>query len=383
MQLMQVMGQDDTKKMMVNAIAEDRLAHAFLLLGHPGFGGLPLALGITQYLMCENRQGGDSCGTCPACIKVSQCIHPDLHFTFPSFKAKSSKSATSLDWMKEWRSFVANSPYGTDQEWLLQLGGENKQGNISRDECVRIVKTLGLKAFESEYRVQIIWMAEYLAKEGNRLLKIIEEPPEKTLFFLIAADEDKVLNTILSRCQIIRMKPVPAEVLTKQLMAQHQASQQDAERIVGIARGNPGTAISLLAAADVFGAASWLDWMRIVYKRNPAEMVQFADQFAQYSRESQKAFLNYGLHFMRALIANQNATGSRVELPAKEQKAAEKIGEMLSPDAAFQAISLVEESIYHLERYANPRLVMLDNSIRISLLMATQRRSMTPKKASA
>lgn len=367
MKFAEVVGQDHVKQMVVSSFQEDRLAHAFLFLGPAGLGGLPLGLSIAQYLMCTNKQTGDSCGECPSCHKVSSTIHPDLHFTFPAIRGKSSTS-TSLDWMKEWRHFLHSNPYGTAQEWLLSLGGENKQGNITKDECLRIVKTLGLKAFESDYRVQIIWMAEYLAKEGNRLLKLIEEPPSKTVFMLIAEDEGKVLNTILSRCQIVRMKPATQSILATHLV-ELGLPQQEAEQIAGVARGNTGTALNLKDSRSVFGAENWLDWMRILYKNQPPEMVAFSDQFAQLNRESQKAFLNYGLHFMRQMINYQTTKRSALGImPPEELQSLEKLADLIPSEASFQMVGLLEESLYHLERYANPRLVMLDNSIQIGRL---------------
>ena len=379
MRFEQVLGQSELKKMLTASLQDDRLAHSFILLGPSGYGALPLALATAQYLLCTNRSSSDACGQCSSCHKASNYIHPDLHFTFPTIKPKSAKSVTSLLWMKEWRSFLQKNPYASIHEWLIDLGGDNKQGNITRDECVRIVKTLGLKSFEGEYKIQIIWMAEYLAKEGNRLLKLIEEPPPNTIFILIAEQEEKVLNTILSRCQILRTTPVDDDQVKKHL-SNLDSKQDEVDRIVRIAKGDVNLAIQLTSEEGLFGAGSWLKWLRILYKGNPLEMVEFSDEFARLGRESQKAFLNYGLHFMHEMIRQQSAPGMELDLPETESIALTKISQILTVDDSFQVVALLEESIYHLERYANTKVLMLDNSIRLSKLFGIKTDQETSQK---
>ncbi len=365
MRFEQVLGQSELKQMITSSLQEDRLAHSFILLGPAGYGALPLALATAQFLLCKNRSETDACGECSSCHKAANYIHPDLHFSFPTIKPKGSKPVTSLDWMKEWRSFLHKNPYANIHEWLIDLGGDNKQGNITRDECVRIVKTLGLKSFESEYKIQLIWMAEYLAKEGNRLLKLIEEPPPGTVFILMAEQEQKVLNTILSRCQILRTTPInDADI--KEHLRKLETPDDDLDRIVRIAKGDVNLAIQLTSAEGLFGADMWLKWLRVLYKKNPLEMVDFSDEFARLGRESQKAFLTYGLHFLHEMVRQQSHPGLQPNLPKVESVAMVKISQMLSLNHTFQAIALLEKSIYHLERYANTKVLMLDNSIRLS-----------------
>lgn len=379
MRFEQVLGQLELKEMLTSSLQQNHLAHSFILLGPSGYGALPLALATAQYLLCTNRSESDACGQCSACHKATNYIHPDLHFTFPTIKPKSSKTVTSLDWMKEWRSFLQKNPYASSHEWLIDLGGDNKQGNITKDECVRIVKTLGLKSFESEYKIQVIWMAEYLAREGNRLLKLIEEPPPNTIFILIAEQEEKVLNTIISRCQILRTTPVADNDIRSHLTTL-DTQNNEIDRIVRIAKGDVNLAIQLTSTEGLFGADSWLKWLRILYKKSPLEMVEFSDEFARLGRESQKAFLNYGLHFMHEMIRQQSAPLVEPDLPETESVALSKISPMLSLDDSFQIIAVLEESIYHLERYANTKLLMLDNSIRISKFFGIKTGNKTSQK---
>ena len=227
-QFEKIIGQKGTKEQLIQMVQHNRLSHALLFLGKEGSGALSLALAFAQYIACEQVNGKikktnpeaslfgeatpeiaepldmhDSCGVCSACTKANQLVHPDIHFSYPVIPRKSGDKPVSTDYINEWREFVSINPYGNVYDWLQFIGAENKQGNITSEECNDITRKISLKSFESEYKVLIIWMPEYLTKNGNKLLKLIEEPPPNTLFLLVAENEDLILPTILSRTQVV------------------------------------------------------------------------------------------------------------------------------------------------------------------------------------
>ncbi len=203
MQFKQIVGQDAIKQRLINSVKENRVSHAQLFLGPGGSGSLPLAVAYAQYLSCENKQDDDSCGECSSCRKYQKLMHPDLHFSYPFFAKH--KDDTALTFIEQWREAFTANPYLSLDTWRSYLDAENKQANINIAECHQIIKKLSFKPFESVYKILILWLPEYLDKEGNALLKIIEEPQPNTLFLLVAQNQDQILNTILSRMQLIKI----------------------------------------------------------------------------------------------------------------------------------------------------------------------------------
>ncbi len=232
MKFIDIIGHREVKQQLVEMIQHNRLSHALLFLAKEGNGSLQLAIALAQYLTCESANPrkqtsnskpslfgenratqnpkfetlSDSCGTCSSCIKAQQLIHPDIHFSYPVVTKKSGSPPISTDYISEWREFIKSYPYGNVYDWLQFIGAENKQGNITAQECNDIIRQLNLKSFESEYKILIMWMPEYLGNEGNKLLKLIEEPPPNTLFILVAENESLILPTIVSRCQLIKIE---------------------------------------------------------------------------------------------------------------------------------------------------------------------------------
>ena len=240
MQFKDVIGQIPVKQHLAEMVEQNRLSHALLFLGKEGSGALPLAMAFAQYVVSlpqaapvvEDLFGGmtalepapsfihpDQIAAQPAFQRAAQLIHPDLHFSFPVIPRKSGDKPTSNDYISEWREFISLYPYGNVYDWLQFIGAENKQGNITADECNDIIRQLNLKSFESEYKVLLLWMPEYLGKEGNKLLKLIEEPPPNTLFILVAENEEMILPTILSRCQLIKI-PMPEDTEIEQALVE-------------------------------------------------------------------------------------------------------------------------------------------------------------------
>ena len=245
MQFKNIIGQEETKRRLIQTVKEGRISHTQLFLGNEGVGTLPLAVAYSQFINCANPTETDSCGICPSCVKFQKLVHPDLHFTFPTVAI--DKKKTSNDFITEWRSAFIENPYIGELQWLLKLDDEGKkQGNITAEECRDIFKKVGLKSFEAKYKTVIIWMAEYLSKEGNILLKLLEEPPVGTLIILVAQDSEKVLPTILSRAQTLKIPRLTDDEIAQELVSKFQIEMRDAETISRVSEGNLSLAINLV-----------------------------------------------------------------------------------------------------------------------------------------
>ena len=364
-------GKEAEKQFLLSNAKEDRLAHAQLFLGRSGSGQLALALAFASYIQCTNRKESDSCGTCPACLKTHKYIHPDVHFSFPVIKkdGKNRNETTSNDFLNEWRPMLEKNPYLDIKTWLHSLNLENGQANINVKECVEIVKKLGLKTFESDYKILIMWMPEYLRNEGNRLLKLIEEPPENTIIILVAEKQEAILNTILSRVQLLKVSPFSDEEIKKHLETSQNMSAEDSEQIIGIAAGNMNTAINLANQDTVNYADSMFQWLRIAYKMEPVEIGKWVNEMAGWGRENQKNFLDYGLHFFREYLFYLNTGRKNLRLNEYELSIAQKMTSLLNISKTEQLILILNDCIGAIERNANPKILFLADSLDIGRVM--------------
>lgn len=349
--------------------ADDRLPHANLLLAPPGGGGLAAALAIATLLLCENRQGEAKdapCGTCRACRKTVNYVHPDLHFAFPTIGSK----VDSDTFLPQWRTALKETPYQEANDWLQRLGAENKQGNITRDACAAIIRKLNLKIFEGRYKIMLIWLPEYLGNEGNRLLKMIEEPPENTIFLLVAERAELILNTILSRCQLTKLGPPHTDEITAGLVARGLPHDR-AAAAARLADGNFSLATSLVENEAVNHGPRFLAWMRACFQGSAAALTAWTDDFAKLGRENQKHFLRYALHFWREflLLSVTGDAGGKIRLPADELDSARKLLPLVDHDQLADITTLLSECTEHVERNANPKILFLDAGIRIHQIL--------------
>ena len=361
-----VIGQDTSKSILRNMVNGDRMPHAMLILGKEGFGGLPLALALIQYLLCEDRNSADACGSCKSCSKTQKLIHPDVHFSYPVFGQH-----ISTDFVAQWRKEISANPYMTVQHWLNNISkGENKQGNINKDECLSIVKRLSLKSFEAPYKVLLMWLPEYLGKEGNRLLKLIEEPPENTIFILVAENQEAILSTILSRCQLIKLPPVSENDIQDVLVKRFSLPQNEAESIALISEGNFSEAVLLSEHTENDNNALFLDWMRKCYNGNGVEIIQYAEKIASGSREAQKFFLRYGLHFMRELaMLNAGIPLQRIKLQSAALESAQKMTKIIGLSQVEPISKLFSDAILAIERNGSGKMVFADISISLHKIL--------------
>ncbi len=363
----QVTGQFSAKNVLQAMVASDRTPHALLLLGPPGSGALALALAFAQFVLCENPSGEDACGVCSGCLKTGKFIHPDVHFSYPVVRLK-DRPPVSTDFLKEWRLAVAENPYMDAQQWLERLGGENKQGNITAEECGQILQKLSLTIFEGKKKILLMWLPEYLGKEGNRLLKMIEEPPADTLFLLVAENQNAILNTILSRCQLIKTTPLSDGEIIERL-TESGIERGEAVRVAHLANGNLNEAFKGTKQEENDAANLFLDWMRICYKGNGAEMVAWTDQFAPLGRERQKVFFKYGLHFLRELLCRKMAGTEALRLRNNELITALKMEKIISFDKIEPITKLFNDCWNAIERNAHPKILILDAAIQMNKVL--------------
>jgi DNA polymerase III subunit delta' len=362
-----IIGQHSQIGLLKGMIDSNRFPHALLLLGNEGVGGLPLALAYIQYLVCENKTTAEACGECKACRKAAKFSHPDIHYSYPT--VGTGKVAT--DFITDWRKALSENVYMSANQWLMQIsGGENKQGNITKDECVAVVKKLSLKSFESPYKVLLMWLPEYLGKEGNRLLKLIEEPPENTIFILVAENQEAILNTILSRCQLVKLSPIDKDLIKNALIERKGIDAAQAEAIAQIADGNFNEALTLSQHSDNDNAMLFLEWMRKCYNGNGIDIIQWAEKIATTSREAQKYFLRYGLHFFREMLLLKlvNDT-SKIRLQKKELDTALRMTNLIDVEGIERIALLFDNTIMAIERNGNGKLIFADTSIKLNKIL--------------
>jgi|Laugresu1bdmlbsd_1035121.scaffolds.fasta_scaffold00151_22 DNA polymerase-3 subunit delta' len=361
MQFREIVGQDQIKARLIETVQSGRISHAQLFLGPEGSGSLALAVAYAQYISCENPGPQDSCGECASCRKYQKLIHPDLHFSYPFFAKH--KEDTAQTFIAEWREAFLENPYLGLETWRNSLDAENKQANINIAECHQILQKLSLKPFEGEYKVLIMWLPEYLDKEGNTLLKIIEEPPHKTLFLLVAQNQEQILSTILSRTQLVKVPALPDQVVETYLLNQG-VSPEKAKQIAFLSDGNLQSAQNLLKDLENDNFQLFTDWMRICFGDKGNAMIDFVETIAKSGRENQKAFLRYGIHFLRECLLILSGASDLVRLPEAEQVVAINFAQkVLSLAKAEAIVAELEKAHYHIERNANPKILFLDVSL--------------------
>lgn len=355
-----VIGQHSAKRLLTHMLDSDRLPHALLLLGAPGMGGLPLAVAFAQYVLCENRQNGQACGVCSQCSKTEKLVHPDLHFSYPTVGPK--MIATHV--LKQFREVFLQNPYFNATQWLEKLEADNKQGNIPVAETLEIYKKLSLKTYEGAYKILVLWLPEYLGKEGNRLLKLIEEPPENTLFLLVAENADLILPTILSRCQLIKLEQL-SENDIKNALILRGVPEETALAAAHIADGDFNAALHLAETTDNDNEWLFLTWMRKAYQGNGLELVETVEAITKLSKEQQKIFLTYGLHFLRECLILMSTGQTDLRLRPNMSTAAQQMQKVLNFDKIIQFSTLFDEALGHIERNAHIKMLFLDLSIQV------------------
>jgi DNA polymerase-3 subunit delta' len=376
MQFAQVIGQDRVRDNLIEMVRQNRLSHALLFLGHEGSGGLPMALAFAQYMVCEKANGNtaDACGVCAACVKANRLIHPDIHFSYPVIPKKAGDKAVSSDYSAEWREFIGQYPYGNAYDWLQFIGAENKQGNITAQECNEINRKLSLKSFESGYKILVLWLPEYLGNEGNKLLKLIEEPPADTLFLLVAENESLILPTILSRTQLVKI-PLPETAdIVRALIERAGLGAEQARQIAVLCEGNYHEALQLIRHAEDDWQGVLRDWLNAVLKSGPVAQVKWIEEMSKSGRERQKQFLRYFNHLLeQAVRLRYLDPAGEMPMPEGEKDIALRLNKIADIGQQKAIIQELDNAAYYIERNAHAKMLFHALTIKLYHILAEKK----------
>jgi DNA polymerase-3 subunit delta' len=392
-QFKEVIGQAEVKQQLIDMYLQNRLGHALLFLGKEGSGALSMARAFTQYINCEkvngksslgagslfseapeieNRPYTDSCGTCPSCVRSSGMINPDIHFSFPVITKKSGEKPVSSDYISEWRAFIKANPYGNIYDWLQFVKADNKQGNITSAECNHIIKTLSLKSFGAEFKFLIMWMPEFLGNEGNKLLKIIEEPPPNTIFIFVAENDQLILPTILSRTQLIKIPRISTHDIKSALIDDVQLKENEALQIAILSEGNFREALQQVAQNEDNWEVQLRDWLNTILKTGPAEQVKWIEDISKLGREKQKQFLRYFNHLLEHAIRLRfmgEEAADKILIKNEKQNDnndfANRFNKLCNVNQQEAILKELDVSIYHIERNANTKILFHALTIKI------------------
>ena len=387
MQFSSIIGQSSVKQQLAELVQHNRLSHALLFLGKEGSGSLPLALAFAQYIVCEEvngKQSGvgsrepgpslfgdpepstpntklitltDSCGVCSACIKANQLIHPDIHFSYPTVTKKAGEKPTAKDFILDWREFIQLNPYGNLFDWIEQIKEkENSQGKITAEECNNIIRKLSLKSFESDYKILIMWMPEMLGTEGNKLLKLIEEPPPNTLFILVTENDALVLQTIVSRCQLIKIPALETKEIEESLINRNKTNPTIAAQVASVCEGNYREALQLVQHAEEDWQSLLREWLNAILKTGPVAQTKWVEEISRLGREKQKQFLRYFNHLLEQAI-HYRIMGDRHIMAEKEKDFAERLNKIAGIEQQKAIIEELDRASYYIERNAHGKIL--------------------------
>src|SRR5664280_212482 len=367
-------GHKETIGHFIHSVKEGRVSHAQLLTGPEGCGSLALALAYAKYVSCENRSETDSCGICKSCVKYEKMIHPDLHFVFPVTKNKKESEPVSDSYIEEGREFVKRSPYFTINNWLDFIEVGNAQGLIFSSEAGEIIKKLNLKSFESDFKIMIIWLPEKMhLSTANKLLKMIEEPPEKTLFLMVSDDPDKVIPTLVSRCQLIRIPVFADNEIDAYLIKTYNCSKEKAQEISKVANGNIIRAAELLENEDssLQNLEKFKKLMRFAWKRDILSVISWSEEIAGTGREAQKNFISYSMRLLREnlMLSLDQLKNDLVFLAGEEASFSKNFHPFINRENIGQLTDEFNIAYSHIEANGNAKIIFLDLGLKVTKLI--------------
>lgn len=375
----EILGQEYIKNHLTKSALSGRIPHAQLFVGPEGCGTLAMAIAYAQFVLCnnsetENTGGNDSCN-----LKFQSFTHPDLHFVYPNVTNEDIKTKPkSADFIMDWREFVLQNPYGSLFDWHKHLGVQNKQGMIRVEDASEVLKSLALKSYEGGYKIMIIWMADKMNLEAsNKLLKLLEEPPEKTLFILISESEEDIIQTIRSRCQVLHFGALPEIIISKALIERHQIDPASASKIAHQAQGNYNKALQILNnETDDLPFEKWfVDWVRAAFRAKGnataiQDLISWSEEIAGLGREGQKQFLNYCIvMFRQAMLFNYQTNNLVYVEPTVEKFTWDKFAPFVNGNNINAIFSELSDAIYHIERNGNAKIILTDLSIKLTRLI--------------
>jgi DNA polymerase-3 subunit delta' len=366
----QIIGQEHIKNHLQTSAENGRIPHAQLFVGKEGSGTLPMAIAYAQFLLCNFSNDKTACN-----LKCDKLQHPDLHFSFPVTSNENvKKHPVSNLFLADWRQFIKDQPYGSLFNWLQHIGVENKQGLIGVDEAEDIVKKLQLKPYEGGFKVMLIWMAEKMnIAAANKLLKLIEEPPNKTVFILITENEEQIINTIKSRCQALHFPVLAEQDIANALIERENCLENDAAKIAHQAEGNYNKALHLLHndSNDLVFEEWFIAWIRTAFraKGNASvvqQLVSWSDTIAKSGRETQKRFLEYCLQFFRQALLMNYKSDQLVFMETKTNFDLSKFAPFVHAGNILDIEKELNDAMYHIERNGNAKIILLDLSMKLT-----------------
>lgn len=379
----EVIGQKTLKNKLIEIAKTGRTSHALLFSGKEGYGALPLAIAYAQYLNCPDRTDQDSCGVCASCVQMSGLIHPDVHYVYPVNKSKSAESVAGTEgdkpvseqFIHRWREQILEAPqkgYFNEQMWYKTIDIDNKQGNISRYEADRIIQKLSFKAFGSKYKILIIWLPERMNEQAaNALLKILEEPWENTLFFLITESPEKLLKTILSRTQEINVPAIGSTELSLWLQENQSLSESEANRLAHLSFGSLLELQRLTAGEE--SEDEYFDLfvklMRLSYEDKHMQLLEWAETIASMGRESQKTYLENSVRLLRNAYMLSMNMGDISYLHGKEYEFCKKFAPFVNNRNIESLVTETERTVGDIARNGNPKIIFSHYALLVSKLV--------------
>ncbi|NDW13836.1 DNA polymerase III subunit delta [Bacteroides sp. 214] len=362
-----VIGQEAIKRRLIQEAKEGRVPHALLFCGSEGVGKMPLAIAYAQYLNCQQPGETDACGVCPSCVKFAKLVHPDLHFMFPTIKSK-----VCDDYIAEWRQFVLSNPYFSFNHWLNEIDAENSQAIIYAKESDEILRKLSLKSSEGGFKFVILWLPEKMNPVcANKLLKLLEEPPQKTVFFLISEAPDLILTTIFSRTQRINISKIDEQSIAQTLQTKYGVLQQESSSIAHLANGNFIKALETihLNEENQLFFDLFVSLMRLSYQRKIKEMKLWSEQVAGLGRERQKNLLDYCQHMVRENFIYNLHNPQLTYMSTDEQNFATRFAPFINERNVMGMMNELTEAQAHIQQNVNAKMVFFDFALKMIVLL--------------
>ena len=368
MRFSQIHGLESTKTRLIDSVKNNHVAHAQMFMGKEGTPSLALALAFATYINCENKTDEDSCGKCSSCVKADKLIHPDFHFTYPIYSvAKKDEENTKKEILATWRKTMQTNPYINLSDWSELIDAKNKQCIISVDEGRSIIKYLALKSFEAEYKIVFVWLPELMNQSAaNAILKILEEPPAKTLFMLVSQDAEKNLATIQSRTQILKINPYTEEEIKTVLMENYQIEESKAQNCAYLADSDLNKALKLTKEVDENYQTYFRDWMRLCYTASFKELSELSEEYQKSSKDKQKGLIQFSLNIFRELLIFHSQTEDLFKVSDETRAFLEGFSKVVNQEKIEQLVNALTNTLFYVERNASPKMAFFDLSISIS-----------------
>lgn len=367
-----VIGQEDVKQRLIHSVKTGQIAHAQLFCGPEGVGKFPLALAYARYIQCTNKGENDACGQCPSCKQYNNLMHPDLHFVFPIVKNEKKKKRVSDDYIEDWRLFLAENTYFNLDQWLEYIDAANSQAMIYAEESREIIRKISLKTYESDYKVMIIWLPERMnAVCANKLLKLLEEPYDKTVFLLVSDNASAILGTILSRTQPVHLRPLSEDVVSSALVTNYSLSPEDASAIAHIASGNYLRALESIRVSDEMrlNFDLFVRLMRLAYGRKIKDLKLWSEEISDLGREKERIFLSYVQRMLRENFIYNIRQPEINYMTTQEAQFSSRFAPFIHERNVYPIMEELSRAYDDIGQNANGKIVFFDLAIKMIMLL--------------